>query len=544
MALQLTSGLTGILKLDTDKNSEFGPLHDRQDDDYKLIDTAPFTLKKYDKTEVPDAYSVTLPNAAIFFQKMVELIASGAPTPQINGKNLSDDDKAYITNYLTDTFYEKDATLSRRGKYSTHTAQSGFICGRGWVGTDVLVRMKDGKLIYDVRYLDTRYLTWSGGMDDLDWRCYTMRRTRSDIFKTYGIEINQAYGIVKDNWTREFESVFIDGDLKKEIENGYGYVPTVIVPAPFGPGYIGEEDAIKRYGESIFYPHRGMFEHMNYMASISKTQTFDDLRPSLAQITDNLNDKRPKKYPTSQTITNWKQQPTTIPTRGFTESMRYFSGLIDSILQRAGLSTVEEGNIPFPVAGIVLARLMGVKASLTAPRHQALSLLYSAVAMMELRQVQAIGGTIEIGQEGMKRSYDTAKLGGPFTVSWTFPVSTLEDRATRMAIANAEKGTISKRTIRRTTLEMENPEEEESFLEVEQAKEMEPIIIALERIFSLIKEHTKQANAEAWILWKRTEQILIQRLSQGTQEFQPQPEAKPTQQLKVFNSGGQQQGRP
>ena len=527
------------------KEKEFDPLWKRMDEDGELIYNVNFILRDWDGRPVKRVYSVTIPNAALFYAKMVSLISRVSRLPIITDPQdkMTDDSKANIINFLKDMDFEIDTLLNNKDELDAFTTHTGYFCGRGWSAEQVLLRMDDGKLITDVRQLDPRWLTYATGMEGVTWFNYDMVRSSVDIEAEYNRTVPNDEGVISDRWDDKTEKIYISsglGSAREQIaekKNPYGYPPIVIQAVPFGAGLLKEKDAIKRKGESIFYPHRDMFKEVNFMASILKTQSFDDLRPALQSPGDKTGEP-PKEYPASQSNTATDEPILLVPRRDMTNAMRNYLGIINSMIQRAGLSNLDEGTITFPLAAVAIAKMLAQKQSLTMPRLAALELLYRARTRMIIKQIMTMGGSFKIGEEGRERTYKASELEGTYTVGWSYFTPSLEDDAAKSAIADSQRGLLPDRAIRRDTLQRENPEQDENWLEVEEAKRKEPLITDLERIYSLIDEDTDESNVEAWILFNKLTTILKQRTTTGVAEPQAPPPLRPTQQLPVFAQGG------
>ncbi len=531
--------MVDTLDLITAKEKELSELWARMDEDGRLIYNEDYVLRDWDNRTVKRVYSVTIPNAALFYAKMVSLISRVSRLPIITDPQdeMTDESKANIINFIKDMDFEIDTLLNNKDELDAFTTHSGYFCGRGWSAEQVLLRMDDGKLVTDVRQLDPRWLTYASGMNGLEWFNYDMVRSAVDIESEYNIKVDADDGIIGDFWDKKVEKIYLDEQQVDEKPNPYGYPPAVIQAVPFGAGLLKERDSIKRKGESIFYPHRDMFKEVNFMASILKTQSFDDLRPALQQTGDKTAE-HPKEYPASQGYTSTDEPLLLVPRRDMTNAMRNYLGIINSMIQRAGLSNLDEGTITFPLAAVAIAKMLAQKQSLTMPRLAALELLYRARTRMIINQIMAMGGSFKIGEEGRERTYKASELDGTYTVGWSYFTPSLEDDAAKSAIADSQRGLLPDRAIRRDTLQRENPEQDENWLEIEEAKRKEPLITDLERILSLIEEDTVESNAAAWILWNKLATILKQRMTGGVAEPQAPPPLRPTQQLPVFAQGG------
>jgi len=518
------------------KETEFSSLKKRQKVDEDLINSVAYEMQDWDDKKVEKVFHVTLPNAAIFFSKMVAIVAGVSRIPKVESEDLDDEQKAYIINLLQDVDIESDNLLNNRDEMDAFATHSGYFCGRGWSAEFIRNYEEDGKVTCDNRPVDPYFLTFETGRKGKKWVCFNTTRSKDDIeeeYEKYNAKVSGTSAVIRNWWNDDDEYVYVDDKEIVKRANPFGYPPFVIQAVPYGAGLLKTVDFIKRTGESIFYPHRDMFKEMNFMASLLKTQAFDDLRPGLQ------GEKLLEAYPSQKSITEIRERPyELIPRRDMTNAMRAYQGIIDSVIQRAGLSSINEGTLTFPIAAVLFARLMAERNSLTLPRHQAMGLLYSARTRMILKQLIALGGSFELGEEGMKRKYEASKLEGSYTVSWKYQADSLEDIATRSSIGNAQRGLYSDKTIRATTLQLENPEEEENLLEMQEAKRKEPLLTDLERIFSLIDEDTDESNAEAWILFHKLITILEQRVAGGVAEPGVLPPVKPSQQLPVFGGKG------
>ncbi|KKK52380.1 hypothetical protein LCGC14_3105500, partial [marine sediment metagenome] len=343
------------------------------------------------------AFSVTIPNASLFFAKIWALIASVSRLPTINSEILTDDEKADIVNFIQDDDYEIDALLNNRGQLAAFEAHAKYLSGRGWTVEQHLSRKgKDGEFLTDVRPLDPYGFTYSSGIYGMKWGCIETLRSKADIEDEFNLSISGDNAVVKDFWNSEKEYIYlkqetgIKGKQIDERDNPYGYPPFIVKAVPFGPGRLKRcgnlQDTLKGTGESIFYPHRDMFAELNWMASVIKTQAYDDLRPAL-QMPGDKTAKTPKEYAgLSKTTKAVKDPLILVPTRGMTRSMLEFMRIIESIIQRSGLSTIDQGVLDFPLAAVALAKMMAVKESLTLPRLQAMSELYQLRTKMIIDQ--------------------------------------------------------------------------------------------------------------------------------------------------------------
>lgn len=536
----------------TEKEKEYSDLRNRWDFDADLIDIdRPYVMRDLKGEKEARVFHVTIPNAALFYAKIWALIAGVSRLPTINSKILKDGEKADIINFIQDYDYEIDSLLNNKGEQSAFVTHAGFFCARGWSVEQHLSRPgKGGKWLADVRQIDPRWFTYSSGINGLERGCAETLRSKADIEEEFNISITGETAIIKDYWNRKKEKIFLsemdtfsEGSVARgrqidERDNPYGVVPFIVQAVPFGPGILRTRDYLKRRGESIFYPHRKMFDELNFMASILKTKAYDDLYPALQMVGDKLA-KTPKKYAgTSKSTIALENALQLVPTRGMTTAMQQYMRTIEGIIQRSGLSDIDQGTLNFPLSAIALTTMMAVKESLTLPRLSAMAELYQARTRMIISQVQHFTDTIEIGPENTKRKYDTDKLSGPYTITWEYRSESLEEMAAKVAIGNSMKGMLADNDIRKDVWKRKNPKADEDALEVQEAKNQYPIIKLIERINSLIDADTEESQAEAWILHHQLTTELKQRVAQGVQPIEPIKPPTSQQQIKVFGGGG------
>ncbi|KKM54500.1 hypothetical protein LCGC14_1553320, partial [marine sediment metagenome] len=245
------------LQLIKDKETEQSSLIDRWKVDSDLINNEPFIMEGPNKQPVPRVYNVTLPNAAIFYAKMVALIAGVSRKMTVNDpqKKMTDDEKADIINFSGDTEIEIDTLLNNENEPEAFTSHAGYFCSRGWSAEQILFRMEGEKLITDARPLDPRWFTFEAGKQGMEWGCSRMERSRLDILREFeefknkfSFRGNGKTAIVRDFYDKKKHHIHINDSSIVEEDTTYPDDPPFIVKAvDFGP-MLKEKDAIKGKG--------------------------------------------------------------------------------------------------------------------------------------------------------------------------------------------------------------------------------------------------------------------------------------------------------
>ncbi|MFA5037791.1 MAG: hypothetical protein WC479_11535 [Candidatus Izemoplasmatales bacterium] len=437
-----------------------------------------------------------------------------------------------------------DSYLLNRGWEAAFPSNVNFACARGICAEQHLWRIEEGELITDTRPLDTRWVTFEYGGKDLAWANYTMLRNRSAIEDEYGITTSTKIGKVRDFWDTEKHIVFVDDTVVVDEVNQYGYVPFCISTVNVGAG-LRESDSLSHNAESIFWPHRDMYNEMNFIASVLKAQSYESIRPALQMPNSNGGQgQTPQEYPGNGSITPVEQAVLPMPRADMINSLRGYQGMIESVIQKASMSPTEYGNVSFPMSAVALARLMATTGDILAPRLQALGRLYQLRFDMIRRQCSEYG-KIELGSEFNKREYNTKDLSGAYTVSFKYATETLEELSSRAAIAQGVKGMISDRTARRTILMLPDPDGEEARIEAEEARRTNPELAMFEQAHSLLDEGTPEKEVEA--KWLTNKVVSIAKNQSFGNVSAPPVDKKPTPQqtLSIANSvEGEENGKP
>ncbi len=531
------------LDLVRSKESEFGELYERMDKDKDLIYNTPFSFNDYNGKKVPRSFSVTMPMAADFFKKVVSRLTTTSRQPVIACQDNSFD-TSLVEQFILDADIEIDNRLLNNGFDVSFPANVSYVCARGLCAEQHLWRMEEGLLIPDSRQLDPRWLTYEFGNNGLIWAAYSMIRTKSAIKDEYGIEVGASTGKVIDFWDKEKNLILIDGNIISQSPNEFGYVPFCISPVNVGAG-LKEVDSVSHNAESIFWPHRDMYAEMNFIASILKAQSYESIRPALQMPNTNGKDgQTPEEYPGNGSITPVEQAIVPMPRADMINSLRAYQAMVESIIQKASLSPTEYGNVSFPMSAVALARLMATTGDILAPRLQALGKLYQMRYNMIMRQIEKYGN-VELGEEYNKRSYNIKKLFGGYTVTFRYATDTLEEMASRAAIAQGVQGIISNKTVRKSILMLNDPDGEEQRLEVEEARRINPLLAMFERIHALIDFDTDEKFIEARIMLNDLIKLIQSTNAGNVQRPDVEKKPAPTQTLPMANSvAGEENGKP
>ncbi len=203
------------------------------------------------------------------------------------------------------------------------------------------------------------------------------------------------------------------------------------------------------------------------------------------------------------------------------------------------------GLIGSPPASGVRAIIAGEnKDQVVRPRLEAKAGINEQLTRMFTKQMLQIGGTLELGTPGHKKSFSASILEGEYETKYRYTARSPVTDAGLYSLAASAGNAISEKYKRENIYQLEDPDGEENQLRWEEAERLSPAIKMHRTIKTLIE---MDEDAEAKLLLGELDVTLKQMLS-GEVSQQPKPEKKdePTQVLSLFGggAGGRQPSAP
>ena len=526
------------------KEEEEGDLIKRMDEDKDLL-----YLKKYimrDATQkgnaIPDIVNVTLNRPALFAANVES--ALGKTTEQIVVESeVRDFDTAYIEDFVRVGFAAANERLIKQAKPQLNPFLDEQFCIRGRGATRVLFRMEDGVLIPDIANWDTRYFRYEVGESGLDWASYKTKRSRAAIEAEYGIVISNTKGEVLDVWDTEHNEVWVEGFKILEQEHLYGFTPVVIRVVTLG-SMLADEDSLSHQGESIFFLVRTMIPELNRLLSIMQTLNLKAVKPPIKQKTRGTT---PAEYEDVMASgANTRVAPDEdIERIDYGDAQRSANlayGMLDKAIQEGTLSSFDLGTFSQPMSAVALIQIGEGRDQVFAPRLGARGMMNQQAADMFTRQVIQIGGNVELGTSGHKKSFSTSKLKGEYEVVFKYFVKSPQIDAGLYSLAAAAGNLIPEKAKREEILQREDPDGDMKQLRWEEAEMLSPAV-KMNRIVNSLIEQGEDLEAE--ILSAEMGMTIKQVLS-GEVSQMPKPEDAdlPTQVTPMFGGQGATKPRP
>jgi hypothetical protein len=552
---------TGEYKLFDDKRTEMQTVFDRMDTDEALYFLVPFKMMSLDgKKAMDDVANITLNDPLLYVQKSIAVIAGATMQTIVEGRNMTDKQTTKIEQFLEDVLYMIDERLVKRNMSGLDATINEQICVRGRIGARVCMRIDKAKgLIADILPLDTRCYVNEVNADGMVWGAPWFRQSKTQVENEYiqkgDKRVNLTdYNEVVDFWNNQKNIVFIEKQIAREQPNPYKYPPLIQVLCPAG-STLGTEQAVAHEGESILWADRNLWAEKNRAATILQTLNINSLFGALQYASSHGEGaSKPGASPYKQKTVHPVEKGggyLPMPIADIKNATTLFYSVLDTALQRGSLAAIDYGTLSFPLSSLAITRLSGSRDDIFLPRIQAKALFYQVLARMIIDQCLALDTTLELGKAGSENKYTPLDLKGDYTISFQFFTKTKEQDIADLSIANAAQNFLSRDTIRRTVLKLENPDEEERKFLSEQAEKVDEVLFLFRRADSLLESDkpTLKDQIEAYILCQRIETILQQRNSLGTlSPIENKPGGQPTpaskdELLGLLNAGGGGAGR-
>ncbi|NLB17791.1 MAG: hypothetical protein GX825_03420 [Syntrophomonadaceae bacterium] len=500
------------LKITASKRDDNSKLYSRMDADRNMAVASAYAMKNLKGNKADDVANVTLPEPKAFLEKCCARLIQLQRQVVVDSDTMDGRKLRTIENFINDVDYEADMRLARKGQKDRFAQLSEFVCLRGPIAEQILTRVDGDRYIADKRVLDTRFFLYEAGEDGVWWGAPTMLRSALDIEKEYGVVIQGDSAEVMDCWDENEEVVFIDGKEVKRQPNPYGFAP-FIVQIPASGLSIQEKDYMHYRGESIYSllrNHNGdsIFDEANFCASIMKTMSFSNIKPALQYRSDAGESKEIEEYAGDAGVVASVEKNgggyELMPFRDVTNATRIYKQIIDINKQLATYTILDFGTTTMPLSGTAMSKLSNNKNELLLNRLNAIAFLLQQDAYMTIKQFPT-GRSINIGEEGHRKSYTQSDLDGEYSIKYKFSSNDIEELSKMVIVAGGLRGIYSEDTIREKYLDIEDPKGEAQKIASEELAAENEVIANYRKLHALIDEAKvdESKNLEAWIVLEK-----------------------------------------
>lgn len=492
-----------VAKMVNEREKAFQTLHTRMDRDLGLHRLEAYVMEDYDGKKVKAVDNVTLNDARTFGDRVISILSSAMPRIDVRGKQLSDDEAKKIEGWWQGLIYAADERLSNMMMPPVHNCVSTYAALRGWVALRCVLWQDGDRIVGDILPLDPHYVVWEVGPQGLLWAAYKQKRTKAQVAAEYRVDLPEGKKepTVIDWWNDTQHVVNINNqDVRVEAHN-LGQPPFVIVPVGLTPQMQsgdGSTGDMQYFGESIYAANADLYREFNKIATILQTRNSLSFRVPLGYESED-GTKVPEQYPyaAARIIAmakgeKWQE----VPMRELREAGLFFN-LLSQQIQRGSFPYTEWGNLDFPLSAIAIEKLEGHRDQVFIPRLQAITLAYRKLMRLAKEQMVRGGFQMELGEEGDELEYTAADLDKRFTVHFRMSTVSPEKNIANYSIAQAaQQAGISRDTVAREILQIENPTEEHHKHMAEEAGDMVMAVRLYRYMKSLLEEAERLTGDE------------------------------------------------
>uniref|UniRef100_A0A6M3KWX3 Portal protein n=1 Tax=viral metagenome TaxID=1070528 RepID=A0A6M3KWX3_9ZZZZ len=522
------------LQVHKDLAETLQPLYNRQDIDKDLFYQRPFVMRdSVSGLPIKDVYNVTFNDAAVFGHRTISLLSAVNETIVVSGKGMTDADTSYIEQFLYAAFWEADQRLIRRGEPTLKQSNSQYSSLRGRLATRVLVRIEGGKLLIDILPWDARHVTYKFGTKGLAQIGYETTRSKADIKAEYNKDISGKEETVVDIYTQDKHLLYIGTEEVKDEKHECDETPCIYTIVSAG-SMLKDSDSLGHQGESIYALNRHIYPEINEMASVLKTQNMQGFMAgleyaSLLGAEGNVDFEENPRAPGAITAVETGGGFRPIPTNDMKNATRQYISLLQTRAQWGSVSSIDYGNLTFPLSAVAIARLKESKDQIFWPRLDTMAIHKRALARQIIRQYIKKNKPTVMGEEGKAIKFDPAKLDKDYTIEFKYFAQTPEEEMANTAHATQQLAMgLPKHYVYTHTMNFENPTEVLMQGVAEEAEELSPDIKLRRHMVSLYMQDTPDGNTEADMLWPVLERMLKQKMNPQPVEQEPQKKKKPS----------------
>ena len=537
--------MTDYYKLVTEKKQEQSELDKRMQADVDLLYLNKYVLRDSADKAVPDIINITLNRPAVFGANVVASIGNAKQQVVVES-----DDKKIDTHEVESFLDAAMATANRRLWKEKLPLLNPFadvqFCFRGRTARRVLLYQKDGKTVVNIMPWDGRYVYDLGDSA----MAYQTLRTKAEIERDYGAKIALKVSGIKDIpvldvWDKTHNEVWVQNFVALEQGHNYGFTPVVshTVLLGYGPMLL-DKNWQKHDGESIFFMIRDIVPELNRLASILQTLNMNQLKAALQYKNPegSPQDEPPERPQMGDVVSVGKGaiEPINLGEARVAAQMLYT--IMEKAFQEGSYTDIDIGNVQQPFSAVALVTIGENKDMVYMPRLAAKELLNVATAEMLVEQALQIGGSIELGAPGHKRSFNTAKLQGEYSINYKYFVKSPKIDIARMSVAEAAQKWYPRRHIYSDVLQVEDPDGMMRDWSRQEAGQLSMGVKMHRIIMDLLEQAEKNNDEEA----AREAQIMALELGltldqvRSGQLPEPQPEQEPGEPLiPLLGEGGQ-----
>ena len=489
-------------KIITERKGDYRKLWKRMSTDYKLRVGEKYTIQDEGGKPIPKAISVTLNDAQNFSDKTIGALNKAVRHIVVEGKGLEDDKRENIERGCVAFLARGNERITSRGTPGgLLNYQNEHICVYGRIATRlILEKDEEGNYYVDLVPFDMKSACYDCDNNGMAWIARWLTKRKARIESEYGITYRGQAGEVTELWTPETNLIWIGNQLietnpkTKQPVGGphdYGEVPVVLQIAPVG-STITKDDTDEHSGESIFWLNRLLYPELNRCASIEQSQNILSIRPPFNWESDmGEQGELPGEYPfqSGKGSSAEKGGGAKIPQLpDMINASRHVYAMIYQRIQQGGFTTLDYGNLTFPLSSVAITKLTDDKDYVYVPRLQALATSNQQLFYMFRRFLDKMGIEIDLGSFTSPKVYKSSDFEGNYEIMFKYMAVSPEQNIANASVASALRGLIPDEDISRDVLLRDNPTRDRRKLLIEAAERESKVLRVIAQAKALAKE--------------------------------------------------------
>jgi len=516
------------------------------DETEKLLYMEDFILTQSDgKTKMDKVINVTGNRVATYGQRVIENLASYKWQTMVEG-DINKRDSHKIEEFLNAMMAETNEYLNE-GQDDTpdlYTFWAKHVCNRGRIGALWMSWVKNGEYKIHCTPLDMRWTPYVKGKwvapiyflnkEDLELELEGFeRRAVDDKIGEYSkVKFSGFKEIeVREYWDKKKHELWISGGQVYNEPNTYGILPFVSVVAPSGFMLRGKGFE-EHEGEDIYFLIKKLNKELNRSLSIEQTLGMDVYRPPYqkAARTANVDGSPAPPYPETGSVSEVVEgeKYDLIPRGDMNRAS--FAAREDIVKMMDEGAPMQPRAYTQPPSAVEVATEVELLNQLYNSRVTALQMglsqLYRLMIDMTIKAGESYKGEVQIGGLGKKQQFSLVQLKDPKNYSVSCRLMT---KNTKLEIINEARalalwGRAPLKYILEDILQVEDPAGWERALDLQKAKEADPVINLAEMGVRYAEEAEDMEDSTEKALKVFQSKRLIQRAVQMLKQEQAPPQ--------------------
>lgn len=486
------------------REAELQSRHDRQDSDWSdLYNLSAYELKNYENKKVPGSYPITSNRSRVFADRVISALQGCKLKVDVTIKGEASPRTTKIEEAIYAMWDAIDAYLMAMGYPDYTSFQAGQSALRGGISTLVYPYAEDGYLVPHLGLWDWRYVASSLGRKGLEWGSHRMTKTKAQVKKEHGIDLDDDDAEIVDLWKPRQHLVYVEDEVSKSVEPDtlLEYTPIVEVLVNL-TAFVQDSEYQTYMGESVYAALRETYKERNRQLSIRNSLAMRALTNGLqyrsAQGEQALVNAKEALADMSVQSVEKDGGFDIMPPKDINLAAQEMLQKVDEDAVFAGLSMLEYGEMPDDLTAAQLNTVLSKTQSFLDPRRKAMERARDEIAYMFLGQIRDrhLPTKVRVGHRVIEipSNWD---LDEDVEIKHTLHVELPLQMIAKYSLNAAARGEVSQETRMRDILQLDDPEGEMQKLNIETLEMIDPRLKAFRIVQALLESKDEDEKAFA-----------------------------------------------